>query len=90
MSRIAPVGPAALDEPARAHLDAAERLMGLAPNAVEDRHFDDARRFYNDGQLAEIVAVIARFGFLNRWNDTLATDLETRPRAAFDTLEKSR
>jgi hypothetical protein len=25
------------------------------------------------------VTVIALFGFLNRWNDTVATDLEPRP-----------
>ncbi len=77
------------DEAERAALRLAHHA-GLSPNAVEDRHFDDLKRFYNDDQLAEIVAVIALFGFLNRWNDTLATDLEARPRAAFDTLEKSR
>jgi hypothetical protein len=27
----------------------------------------------------EIVGVIAMFGFLNRWNDTLATPLEDEP-----------
>ena len=28
----------------------------------------------------QIVGVIALFGFLNRWNDTLATELEAMPR----------
>lgn len=87
MSRIAPVDVAPLDEAAREHL---AHHAGLSANAVEDRHFDDLRRFYNDDQLAEIVAVIALFGFLNRWNDTLATDLEARPRAAFATRETTR
>jgi len=27
----------------------------------------------------EIIAVIAFYGFLNRWNDSLATELETSP-----------
>jgi hypothetical protein len=27
----------------------------------------------------EIVAVISTFGFLNRWNDTMATTLEASP-----------
>jgi hypothetical protein len=27
----------------------------------------------------EIIGVIATFGFLNRWNDTLATPLEDEP-----------
>jgi len=30
-------------------------------------------------QLGEILAVIGLFGFLNRWNDTMATDLEEVP-----------
>jgi hypothetical protein len=29
--------------------------------------------------VVEIVGVIAMFGFLNRWNDTLATPLEDAP-----------
>jgi hypothetical protein len=32
-------------------------------------------------QVVEIVGVIAMFGFLNRWNDTLATPLEEEPLA---------
>jgi hypothetical protein len=32
-----------------------------------------------DEQVVEIVGVIAMFGFLNRWNDTLATPLEDEP-----------
>ena len=27
----------------------------------------------------QIVAVISLFGFLNRWNDTMATELEASP-----------
>ena len=32
--------------------------------------------FMDDGQIVEIVASIALFGYLNRWNDTMATELE--------------
>ncbi|MEL7028460.1 MAG: hypothetical protein AAGL49_04450 [Pseudomonadota bacterium] len=31
--------------------------------------------------MVEIVSVIAMFGFLNRWNSTLATELEAAPAA---------
>ena len=31
--------------------------------------------------MVEITAIIAAFGFLNRWNDTLATTLEDSPLA---------
>ncbi len=54
---------------------------GLAPNAVEDEHFDELRRHFDDDEIVELVSVIALFGFLNRWNDTMATTLEASPRA---------
>jgi alkylhydroperoxidase family enzyme len=49
------------------------------PNAAGPEHFAALRRFYNDEEIVEIMGVIAYFGFLNRWNDTMATDLESRP-----------
>lgn len=53
---------------------------GQSPNAVTDEQFEELRRYYNDDQVLEIVGVIALFGFLNRWNHTLAIDLEDAPR----------
>jgi len=52
-----------------------------SPSDVTDEDFAAVRRFLDDDQLIEIVAVIAFMGFLNRWNDTLATPLEPAPRA---------
>jgi uncharacterized peroxidase-related enzyme len=49
------------------------------PNDVTDEQFVALRKHWNDTQVVEIVAVIAMFGFLNRWNDTLATPLEEEP-----------
>jgi uncharacterized peroxidase-related enzyme len=54
---------------------------GQQPNAVTAQHFDDLRRFYDDGEIVEIVSVIATFGFLNRWHETVATPLEDSPEA---------
>ena len=54
---------------------------GMAPNAVTPDHMAALREHFSDRQCIEIVAVIALFGFLNRWNDTLATQLEDKPRA---------
>ena len=51
-------------------------LSALQPNAVEDRHFEELKQYYSEDQIAEIVAVIALFGFLNRWNDTIRTEIE--------------
>lgn len=49
------------------------------PNDVTDEMFAGLRRHWSDGQVVEIVAVISLFGFLNRWNDTMATPLEEEP-----------
>ncbi len=53
----------------------------LVPNATRDEHFAELRKHYDDAQIVELVAVISLFGWLNRWNDTLATELEGKPLA---------
>jgi uncharacterized peroxidase-related enzyme len=62
----------------RAALDVAV-AAGSVPNAVTDAMFLELRKHWTEDQIVEIVAVIALFGFLNRWNDTLATPLEDEP-----------
>jgi uncharacterized peroxidase-related enzyme len=49
------------------------------PNEVTDAQFAELRRHWDEGQVVEIVGVISVFGFLNRWNDTMATPLEAEP-----------
>ena len=49
---------------------------GSVPNDVTDEMFVKLRKHWSDGQIVEIVAMIALFGFLNRWNDTFATPIE--------------
>ena len=39
---------------------------------------DELKKHFDEGQIVEIVATIALFGYLNRWNDTMATTLEAR------------
>lgn len=56
-------------------------LAAQTPNAVEDEDTAAVRANFGPEGLAEITAVIAFFGFLNRWNDTLATPLEDAPKA---------
>ena len=51
----------------------------IVPNAVSDEHFEELRKHFSDEQIVELVAVISLFGWLNRWNDTLATELEAEP-----------
>ncbi|MGV0036064.1 MAG: carboxymuconolactone decarboxylase family protein [Candidatus Azotimanducaceae bacterium WSBS_2022_MAG_OTU7] len=54
---------------------------GMVPNAVEPEQMDALKEHYSDKQCVEVVAIISLFGFLNRWNDTMATTLEDKPRA---------
>jgi uncharacterized peroxidase-related enzyme len=62
----------------RATLDFAIAAASV-PNAVTDAMFAELRKYWTEEQLVEIVGVISLFGFLNRWNDTLATPLEDEP-----------
>jgi uncharacterized peroxidase-related enzyme len=57
------------------------RGAALVPNLVEAGHFEALRRHFDEPQIVELVAVCALFGFLNRWNDTMSTELEDIPRS---------
>ncbi|MDH5536883.1 MAG: hypothetical protein OEZ08_15115 [Betaproteobacteria bacterium] len=46
------------------------------PNDVSDELFEKMKKHWNEGQIVEIVALVAYFGFMNRYNDTMATPLE--------------
>jgi len=52
---------------------------GEVPNGATQAHFDALKEHYTARQITQIVAVISAFGFLNRWNDTMATALEDLP-----------
>ncbi len=52
---------------------------GQVPNAATRAHFDALRTHFDEDCIVEIVAVISLLGWLNRWNDTLASDLEPAP-----------
>jgi len=52
---------------------------GMVPNAVEPEHMAELNQHYSARQSVEIVAVISLFGYLNRWNDTMASTLEDTP-----------
>jgi len=46
------------------------------PNAVTDEISDSLHQHWDDGEIVEILGVIALFGYLNRWNDSMGTQLE--------------
>ncbi|MEL6415112.1 MAG: carboxymuconolactone decarboxylase family protein [Pseudomonadota bacterium] len=59
---------------------------GVVPNETTDADFDRLKIHFNENEITEIVAVIAMFGFLNRWNSTLDTALEPIPMASVEGL----
>ncbi|MDZ7685386.1 MAG: carboxymuconolactone decarboxylase family protein [Gammaproteobacteria bacterium] len=52
---------------------------GMVPNAVTPEHMAALQEHYSAKECVEIVATISLFGYLNRWNDTMATTLEDSP-----------
>ena len=53
----------------------------LQPNAVTGEDFETLKSHFSDREIVEIVAVFSLYGFLNRWNGTLNTELEPPPAA---------
>jgi uncharacterized peroxidase-related enzyme len=51
------------------------------PNEVTDEQFAQLQQHWSEGEIVEILGVVAMFAFLNRWNDTMATPLEAVPDA---------
>ena len=49
------------------------------PNDVSDELFERMKKHWTEGAIVEIVALISYFGFMNRFNDTMATPLEEEP-----------
>ncbi len=46
------------------------------PNRVDDKIATQMRKYWDDGEIVEILGVVSLFGFLNRWNDSMATTIE--------------
>ena len=49
------------------------------PNKVTGKLVSQLKRYWNDNDIIEIMSVIALFGFLNRWNDSMGSALEDLP-----------
>lgn len=37
---------------------------------------ENLHKYWNDGEIVEMLGVISLFGFLNRWNDSMGTTIE--------------
>ena len=61
----------------------------LQPNAVTDEDFAALKLHFPEREIVEIVAVLSLYGFLNRWNGTLQTELEPLPAEFNAALQQS-
>ena len=57
---------------------------GSVPNAVDADLITRMREHWTENQIVEILGVVSLYGFLNRWNDSMATELEDSPAAMGD------
>ncbi|NER10090.1 uncharacterized peroxidase-related enzyme [Muriicola jejuensis] len=46
------------------------------PNQVSDSIKTELYEYWNEGEIVEMLGVIALFGYLNRWNDSMGTSIE--------------
>ena len=49
----------------------------VIPNAVTDEISENLRQYWDDGEIVEMLGVMALFGYLNRWNDSMGTEMES-------------
>lgn len=48
----------------------------MVPNAVDAKIKEELYKYWDEGEIVEMLGVISLFGYLNRWNDSMATTLE--------------
>ncbi|PWJ59541.1 putative peroxidase-related enzyme [Dyadobacter jejuensis] len=65
----------AFTEAEKAALDFAIASASV-PNGVDDAIATNLRQYWDEGEIVEMLGVIALFGFLNRWNDSMGTEME--------------
>ena len=57
------------------------------PNLISDEDYNQFKKYFDENQQIEILAIISLFGFLNRWNSSLMTEIESLPLNRIKELE---
>ncbi|MGB5228250.1 MAG: carboxymuconolactone decarboxylase family protein [Eudoraea sp.] len=65
----------AFSEAERAALDFS-LAASQVPNAVDRTIKNELYKYWNEGEIVEMLGVISLFGYLNRWNDSMGTTIE--------------
>ncbi len=66
----------AFNDAERAALDFAVAASSI-PNGVDEAISKNLNKHWDEGEVVEILGVVSLFGFLNRWNDSMGTTLES-------------
>ena len=53
---------------------------GAVPNGVDDEIMSQMKKHWSEDQIVQILGAVCLYGFLNRWNDSMATELEGSPK----------
>ena len=48
----------------------------VIPNVVNEEIKTELYKYWNEGEIVEMLGVISLFGYLNRWNDSMGTTIE--------------
>ncbi|WP_298766951.1 carboxymuconolactone decarboxylase family protein [uncultured Polaribacter sp.] len=48
----------------------------MVPNAVNAEIKKELYKYWDEGEIVEMLGVISLFGYLNRWNDSMGTTME--------------
>lgn len=48
----------------------------MVPNNVDETIKTELYKYWDEGEIVEMLGVISLFGYLNRWNDSMGTNIE--------------
>ena len=48
----------------------------MIPNMVDENIKEGLYKYWDEGEIVEMLGVISLFGYLNRWNDSMGTSIE--------------
>ena len=65
----------AFSEAERAALDFSLAASQI-PNSVDEKIKEELYKYWDEGEIVEMLGVISLFGYLNRWNDSMGTSIE--------------
>ena len=71
----------------KAALDFAQKA-GMVPNGCSDDDFEKLKDHFTTEEVVEIVFTISMYAFLNKFNDTLKTNIEAEPLAAYQKVKQ--